>query len=61
MLSLENLCSLFPSLNVLQVNASIGMNVVSSIFSLLGIIIIIMDLCFSRSQNGSLMVSITAD
>ncbi|KAM7329920.1 hypothetical protein ACRRTK_011533 [Alexandromys fortis] len=38
----------------LSVNASIGMNVVSSIFSLLGIIIIIVDLCISRSQNESL-------
>ncbi|XP_049993889.1 membrane-spanning 4-domains subfamily A member 18 isoform X3 [Alexandromys fortis] len=42
------------SANSCMVNASIGMNVVSSIFSLLGIIIIIVDLCISRSQNESL-------
>ncbi|CAO2584737.1 Membrane-spanning 4-domains subfamily A member 18 [Lemmus lemmus] len=35
------------SANSCMVNASIGMNVVSSIFSVLGIMIIIMDLCLS--------------
>ncbi|XP_041518035.1 membrane-spanning 4-domains subfamily A member 18 [Microtus oregoni] len=46
--------------NSCMVNASIGMNVVSSIFSLLGIIIIILDLRFSSSQNGSLMSCLNA-
>ncbi|KAK7803044.1 hypothetical protein U0070_010604 [Myodes glareolus] len=48
------------SANSCMVNASIGMNVVSSIFSLLGIIIIITDLCLSPSQNASLMSCLNA-
>ncbi|OBS58798.1 hypothetical protein A6R68_10126, partial [Neotoma lepida] len=45
----------------LCVDASIGMNVLSSIFSLVGIIIIIVDLCISDSGVDLLTVSITAD
>ncbi|CAH6793764.1 membrane-spanning 4-domains subfamily A member 18 [Phodopus roborovskii] len=43
------------SANSCMVNASIGMNIVSSIFSLAGIIIIIVDLCVYNSGLGSLV------
>ncbi|XP_028633330.1 membrane-spanning 4-domains subfamily A member 18 [Grammomys surdaster] len=44
----------------LSVNSSIGMNVVSSILSLTGIIIIIIDLCVYNSSNNFLMSSMKA-
>ncbi|KAL1788656.1 membrane-spanning 4-domains subfamily A member 18 [Sigmodon hispidus] len=46
--------------NSCMVNASIGMNVVSSIFSLIGIIIVILDLCISTSGNSLLVNCLNA-
>eukprot|EP00073_Rattus_norvegicus_P043891 XP_017445969.1 PREDICTED: membrane-spanning 4-domains subfamily A member 18 [Rattus norvegicus] len=47
--------------NSCVVNSSIGMNVISSIFSLTGILVIIIDLCFPTPGISFLMVSITTD